>query len=300
MNVEVPVPELSAALAPSQHSVANSYLRNQLPYDLHPSYREISRQAARNSKPALLTNSYTDQIPTSQSLTTTQGRDSRESLTFSTDEVYSEADDEGHRFQCLLKDYESTSGVKYKTDIDIDGLHSWEQVLAEVDHAASAYKDRSSLWSKVRRGMKKFGDNHSAFNAWLELLPTQSQYCSIICGGLKLIINAAARFEEVRECTFDALTEIPIQLNNTKLILQVFKKSKELHQCSVVLYVSTLAALQHIVTWFQKRATSKYHVGWKPMLMWLKPARKVLQGSHQAEGLRARADGEDCGYRNCF
>ena len=253
MNEEGPDPERSAALAPAPESVVNSYLRKELPSELHSSYPGISHQATQKSlsRPALLTVAHHN--------------DSRESLTFSTDEVYKEANNESDNFRRLIRDYEETSGVKYKTSINIDELHSWDQVLAEVDHAARAYKDKSSLWSKVRRGMKKFGENHGAFNAWLDLLPTQSQYCSLICGGLKLIINAAARFEEVRECIFEALAEIPTQLNNTKLILQVFKKSKELHQCSSALYLSTLAALQYIVIWFQEKARSKFCIGKTPL-----------------------------------
>ena len=262
--MDVEVPKSSAALAPSRLPSVNSYLRNHLPYDLHPSYQEISQQAIRNSRPALPTSLHTDPIPTSLCLTTIQNNDSREVSTFSTEEVYSKANNESLRFQCLLRDYEKTSGIRHRTSINIDESHSWEQVLAQVDYAASAYKDKSSLWSKVRRGMKKFGENHEAFNAWLNLLPTQSQYCSIICGGLKLVINAAARFKEVRESVFEALAEIPAQLNNTKLIVEVFKKSKELHQCSSELYISTLAALQHIVIWFQERARSKFRVEKRP------------------------------------
>ena len=265
MDVEVPKP--SAALAPTRLSTVNSYLCNQLPDDLHPSYQEVSQQATRNSRPALPTSLHTDPIPASLSLTTniTHSNDRCEALTFCTDEVYSEANNESFRFQCLLQNYEKTTGNRYRTNIKIDELHSWEQVLAQVDYAASAYKDKSNLWSKVRRGMKRFGENHNAFNAWLHLLPTESQYCSIICGGLKLIINAAARLKEVRESVFEALAEIPIQLNNTKLILQVFKKSKELHQCSSELYISTLAALQHIVIWFQEKAISKFRMGKKSL-----------------------------------
>ena len=265
MDIEAPEP--SAALAPPEISVVNSYLRNQLPYDLHPSYQEISQQVTRTSRPALPTSLHTHPAPASQRLTVAHNNDDCESSTFSTEEVYREANNESLHFRDLLQEYEKISRSKYRTSINVEEPHSWEQVLAQVDDAARAYNDKSSLWSKVRRGMKKFGEDHRAFDAWLGLLPTQSEYCSIICGGLKLVINAAARFREVRECIFEALAEIPIQLNNTKLILQVFKKSRELHQCSSELYISTLAALQHIVIWFQERATSKFRMSVATLLL---------------------------------
>ena len=239
-------------------STVTSYLGNQLPHDLHPSYQGISQQVIQKSRPALPSTFHSAPTPASLNVAANQNREGIVSATFSPDEIYREANNESIRFQDLLKDYEKTSAAKHKTGINLDGLHSWEEVLIQVDNAARSYKDPSSLWSKVRRGMKKFGENHQAFDAWMNLLPTQSQYCSIICGALKLVINAAARFKDVRESIFDALAEIPVQLKNTKLVLKVFEKSQELHQCSSELYLSTLATLQHIVLWFQEKSTSKF------------------------------------------
>lgn len=85
--------------------------------------------------------------------------------------------------------YERVADAKYRTNISSGQLHTWDEVIEEVNQAAKQYNDRSTLWNKIRHGLRKFGEGHSAFDAWLGLLPTQSNYCSLLCGGLKLILK---------------------------------------------------------------------------------------------------------------
>ena len=284
----------SAAPAPSRfRSLVNSYMRNRLPLEIHPSFQDVSQvQLASNGpRPLLPAKSQTQPGPQSSCADNVQGRDAQKVAEFSKDDIYKEADVESVRFHGILRNYEKTAGTKYRTGIDLDDSHTWDEVIAKVDNVAKQYQDRSNFWSKVRRGMKKFGENHDAFNGWLGLLPTQSNYCSIICGGLKLIITAAARFKEVRESIFNAIAEIPVLLNNTKLILQVFEDSEELHRSSSELYLSTLTALEHMVTWFQEKATST-HKKCRNMFIitQLTSFREVFKDFPQAGCLRAFVD----------
>ena len=101
-----------------------------------------------------------------------------------------------------VDEYEKSAEAKYKTYIRSGETHTWEQVIEEVDRAAAQYNDKSSLWHKIRQGLRKFGEGHSAFDAWLGLLPTQSNYCSMLCGGLKLILKV--KFPH--HCSYIALT----------------------------------------------------------------------------------------------
>ena len=284
----------SAAPASKFRSIVTTYMRNRLP-PIHPSFQKVSEAAIAEHRPALPPSRQTEQAPNVAALDATQDND--EGGDVSVDGLYEEAEHESDRFRCLVRNYEETAGLKYRTSIDLSDVHTWDQVLAEVNRVASRYKVTPTFWSKVRRGLKKFGENHEAFDAWLGLLPTQSNYCSIICGGLKLVISAAFRFKEVRESVFNALSEIPVLLNNTKLILQVFRKSQELHSCSSELYISTLAALAHMVTWFQERALSMCPWQRGPVIkVWLIHIRKILQKSVQTRCLRAFSDREDRGH----
>jgi hypothetical protein len=68
--------------------------------------------------------------------------------------------------------------------------------------------------------------------------------------------EAAARMHDLRIEIADALSEIPVLLSKTRIALDVFKASDELRQCSVELYIATLAALQHILEWYNEKAGS--------------------------------------------
>ena len=92
-----------------------------------------------------------------------------------------------------MEAYEKTTkDSKYKTSIVSDGMHTWEEVLAEVHAASERYNDVPGFWGKIRKGLRSFGTNNQVFDAWSGLLPTQSQYLSVLCGGLKLIFSVRA------------------------------------------------------------------------------------------------------------
>jgi len=62
---------------------------------------------------------------------------------------------------------------------------------------------------------------------------------------------------DLRTDITDALSEIPVLLSKTRIALDIFQASDELRQCSVELYVATLAALEHILSWYNEKAGSK-------------------------------------------
>ena len=243
--------------------LVSSYMQNRIPRDIHPSFQQVGRTVSRDpiSGPALLPASHTEPALSRKSLLENDDDGHAKSTVFSPEalrSLYKEADSEKVRFQSIVEAYEKKVDEKHRTDINLNECHTWDEVLSEVELVACQYKERSPFWSKVRRGLRRFGENDDAFNAWLGLLPTQSIYFSAICGGFKLIVKAAARFSEVRESVFETLSQIPLLLCNTKLVADVFQPSKELHEHSSELYISVLAALAHIVEWFRKKALSMF------------------------------------------
>lgn len=131
--------------------------------------------------------------------------------------------------------------------------------MKEVSKAEEKYKleDVKGFWGSLRNGFRKFGDSQKALTAWIALLPTESHYLSVLCGGLKLILGAAGRLHDLREEIFAAILEIPIRLSETQVLLQEFEKSKALQNCSLDLYVATLKVLGHVLCWYSIKATRK-------------------------------------------
>lgn len=92
-----------------------------------------------------------------------------------------------------------TAGSEFKTDVTSNSVHTWEEVLEEINRASESYNNVPGLWGKIRRGFRRFGKNNKAFTAWSTLLPSQLAYFSILCGGLKLIIRVCAKLLVIQE-----------------------------------------------------------------------------------------------------
>ncbi|KAH6670808.1 hypothetical protein B0J14DRAFT_545435 [Halenospora varia] len=170
-----------------------------------------------------------------------------------------EAEQEAKLFTEALKSYESEVPKKYKTGINLDQTHSIGDVVKQIDSALKEYKHNTQnpVWEAIRRGFWKLSETKDGLENWLELLPSSSDYSSLIFGGLNLIIQAAGRIGDVRNETFKALSEIPFHLSSTRESVGIFAKSEALRKCGVKLYTVTLEALGHILRWFKKRAIGK-------------------------------------------
>ncbi|KAH8589240.1 hypothetical protein B0O99DRAFT_746143 [Bisporella sp. PMI_857] len=171
------------------------------------------------------------------------------------DEVKREAE----LFAEALKAYESEVPQKYKTGVLLDKPHSIEDVVKHIDSGLKEYKRdaEKTVWEAIRKGFWRLSQSKEGLETWLKLLPSSSTYCSLVYGGLNLIIQAAGRIGDVRNEAFKALEEIPFYLESTKDSVGVFEKSEALRKCGVKLYTVTLQALRHILTWFKKRAIGK-------------------------------------------
>ena len=113
-------------------------------------------------------------------------------LTLYSQETHADADLVGQHFILASIACERSlneAHPNHKSEIDWEHTHTWEEVLKETEEAASSFNDPSGSWGKVRKVFRSLGTNHKVFKAWLEFLPDQSQYCSIVCGGLKLILG---------------------------------------------------------------------------------------------------------------
>ena len=192
------------------------------------------------------------------------------------EQLYADADVETQHFREATIAYEKAAAAadpKYKATIDWDHVHTWEEVLDVIDKAAASYDEPSGVWGKVRKSFRSVGNNHKVFAAWMNLLPTQSQYASVVCGGLKVIFGvcvsewnsqlrtdtfqAASRLKSLREEAYKALTQIPPFLERTGATLKIFHASVQLHKCSSALYIAILATLEHILQYYKTSSASQ-------------------------------------------
>ena len=94
-------------------------------------------------------------------------------------------------FHHELQGYEDGADPKYKTGIDLMSPHTWKDVMAEVEIARKKYEgvEKKGIKKKIGNGWKNFVSAAPAIEAWLELLPNNSLYGSVLCGGLTIILE---------------------------------------------------------------------------------------------------------------
>ncbi|KAF9885227.1 hypothetical protein FE257_000587 [Aspergillus nanangensis] len=216
-------------------SLVEGYMRRKLHHEIHPAFETLKDNDGQSSigskalKPMDLVRDGAI-MPIKQDQEPQNPDDSDDN---DLNELYRDALLERDRFREAMEDYErTTAGSNFKTDVTSQSLHTWEEVLEEVNKSSEAYSSRATVWGKIRAGLHKLGDNSRVF-------------------------EAAARLADLRHGIADALAEIPSLLTCIHQALKIFKGSKDLHRCSASLYVSTLAVLHHIVCWYKTKAIKK-------------------------------------------
>jgi hypothetical protein len=103
-----------------------------------------------------------------------------------------EVEREAKLFTEALKSYESDVPEKHKTGVDIGQPCSIKEVVELIDSSLTEYRkdEHRTVWQLVRKGFWKLSEGSEGLENWLELLPSSNDYCSLIYGGISLILKA--------------------------------------------------------------------------------------------------------------
>ena len=91
--------------------------------------------------------------------------------------------------------------------IDNNGDYNWSDVLSAQESFSQERQNVTSGGVKgfVYKQTRRFGDNSETFQSWLKLLPTESHYLSVLCGGLTLILGVR-HLRHLETCDSQVLT----------------------------------------------------------------------------------------------
>ena len=84
----------------------------------------------------------------------------------------------------------------HSTKINLDGKHTVAEVWAEVDIAANqcdSLDQQPGFWGWVRLAFWSLGQHEKAVEEWLGLVPSDPEYLSSLCGGIKFIVRVMCR-----------------------------------------------------------------------------------------------------------
>lgn len=77
---------------------------------------------------------------------------------------------------------------------DIRGRHCWAEVMGQLDLAKQSYEDKAKgRHGVLRKGARWFSNHVETVEPWVRLIP-ETDYSSVICGGLKFVFAVSAIF----------------------------------------------------------------------------------------------------------
>ncbi|OWY50325.1 hypothetical protein AALT_g7929 [Alternaria alternata] len=243
----------------SLKAAVKTYILNDLELDTHPSYKPLQELArANNGRPSAVSALSAPVAFTTSGVSTDVTDEDNEVSDPPLEDLYRDTEKESQRLKQAMQEYELADGKgrKRKSLLSSD-LHTWGDVLAEVDDASKQYNEPNGVWGKIRKAFRKSGDKAVSGSAWLVLLPASSEYFSILCGGLTLIVGAASRLKGLREDIIKILIEIPTILSCANRAQNVAKTSKELRRSGAEVFLATITLLQHILKYFKVKIMRK-------------------------------------------
>ena len=130
-------------------------------------------------------------------------------------------------------------------------------MLKLIDDAHTQYK----YIPRIRQSLRKFTTYANKFNTCLDLLskaPFEFPYLSVIYGGIKILLEAAARLHDMREKVFEVVGLIPDMAAKAQIYSDIYKSSPRLQEKSEELYVAILGVCDHVLKLLNKTPPSKF------------------------------------------
>jgi hypothetical protein len=152
--------------------------------------------------------------------------------------------------------------------LDLTSSHSWTEVEESALSACNTFeklaakdKERTpGFTGKLKQGFRSLCRNAQAGKTLLSLVP-DGDYTSPLCGGLRIIFTALESSDSYRQEIYNALEDLPNQLNDHSALLHLNKDDEELHRRSAILYAAVFKLLETICSWLLK---SKLGTFWDP------------------------------------
>ncbi|GAW26731.1 hypothetical protein SAMD00023353_4600300 [Rosellinia necatrix] len=167
------------------------------------------------------------------------------------------------QFADVLRSFEESLPNNIKTRFDLQAKHTWSEVINEAKIAEMKYNNKAnkeSPFGRVRGLFRILRSNSPAMENWLGLLPTESAYGSLICGGLKVILRAATRMDEVKEFVVQAIAAIPEEIEKAQLLIDYTEgqdTNRRLYNSVSSLYCAVFDILNDIIAWYKERSARR-------------------------------------------
>ncbi|KAK3690516.1 hypothetical protein B0T22DRAFT_193765 [Podospora appendiculata] len=180
------------------------------------------------------------------------------------DSLQAMAKQQGETFKDVLDGFLKDRPLpKRLQSFNIRAVHSWSEVMEQVASAREAYDQKA----QGKRGVvikfgRYFSDRAKSIDPWLALVP-DTDYSSVVCGGLKFVFAAAAEYSTVRSKIMDAIETLPDTIEEINERLENFRDAvdgslrEKLKDQALKLYVSILNTVEGMLQWLNANAFKK-------------------------------------------
>ena len=107
--------------------------------------------------------------------------------------IYRQAEIQKREYITTVKRYNAVAKESGSMQVDPSADYSWSDVLSAQESFSQEREIETTKGVKgfVYKQVRKLGENSETFQSWLKLLPTESHYLSVLCGGLTLILGVS-------------------------------------------------------------------------------------------------------------
>lgn len=123
--------------------------------------------------------------------------------------------------------------------------------------STAEYENKPRLaGGKVQKYFHRICNKLDAYSALLDLLPSQSQYCSIFCGSIKLLIKASLTHQKTAEVLAKSLADMSEDLDFDVREAALFPTA-EMTRLVSELYANIFHFLRTAMEWYQSKSHRK-------------------------------------------
>lgn len=161
-----------------------------------------------------------------------------------------------------IKAYRAKTGATPSTETEVESQGPpWKTLNKFVDRVEQAKEQYSGKnnegLKKIRLAFRKLSEHAASAKSFTALLPTQSNYGSVLFGGSVILLEAAHQVGQTRKEIIDALERIPRILCETDEAVDLYKHDERMHRACARLYEAVLRGFVFVVDWFRKSAISE-------------------------------------------
>ncbi|KAI5864442.1 hypothetical protein GGS23DRAFT_564432 [Durotheca rogersii] len=137
-----------------------------------------------------------------------------------------------------------------KVRADISAKHSWDEVFASLSNAEDSYENPKGI-GKWRKWGRKAAEKSEVVKPLVDLIPG-GDYTSVICGGLKFILEACSAARKSREDIRDLINSLPEEVQLASEYAELYRLEPAIQIETNKLYAAVLSAIEATMTHLMK------------------------------------------------